>query len=92
MDNKSDDQLLIIQDTIDSNRQYYDEKTKKQDSKLDKLTAMVENMMDQIQILNYLPDKTNPPKSQDPTTALQANNKAPPLEGENSTKMVVYGH
>ena len=29
MDNKSDDQLIIIQDMIDSRRKYYDEKMKK---------------------------------------------------------------
>ena len=28
MDNKSNDQLLIMQATIESNRQYYGEKTK----------------------------------------------------------------
>ena len=33
---KSDDQLLMMQDTIDANRQDSDEKMRKQDYKLDK--------------------------------------------------------
>ena len=55
MDNKLDEQFLIIQDTIYANRKAHDEKIKKQDSKLDKLTSMVGNIIDHIQILNSLP-------------------------------------
>ena len=40
-----------MQDTIDSNRQYSDEKTKKKYSKIDNLTEMTENMMYQIKTL-----------------------------------------
>ena len=46
MDNKSDDQFLVVQDMIDPNRQYSDEKMKL-------LTEMVEKMMDLIQILSF---------------------------------------
>ena len=56
MNIKLDDQLLIMQATIYSNMQDFDGKMKKQDSKLDKLTSMVKNMMDNIKILNYSPD------------------------------------
>ena len=63
MYNKSYVQLLIIQSTIDENRQSsiekikeYDSKLDKQDSKLDKhkrkfdkITAIIENMMHQNQ-------------------------------------------
>ena len=42
MDKILDGQFLIVQSTIDANRQDSDEKIKKQDSKLDKLTTMVE--------------------------------------------------
>ena len=51
MDNKLDGQILIIQATIDDNRQESDEKMKTYDPKLDNLTATMENFMDQIQIL-----------------------------------------
>ena len=59
---------------------------KKQDSKLDNLLQMMENMMDRIQISNPSPDNMDSPKAQDPTTAVLANKKAPPLEGVHSTK------
>ena len=39
-----------MQATIDTNRKYYDEKMKKQEFKLDKLTEMVKKMVDQIKI------------------------------------------
>ena len=63
---KSDDQLLMMQDTIDANRQDSDEKMRKQDYKLDKLMAMVENMMNHIQTWDYLPDSIDSPKAQYP--------------------------
>ena len=44
-------------------------------------------MMDQIKIPKYSPDKKYSPKDQNPTTVLPANNKSPPLEGEQSTKI-----
>ena len=50
MDNKSYDLFCIMQATIYANMQYYAEKIKKQDSNLNKLTTMVEKMMDNIQI------------------------------------------
>ena len=63
IDNKSYDQLLILQDMIDDNRQSSDEKMKKyyskldkQDSKLFNITAMIKNIMYQNQNYNYLPD------------------------------------
>ena len=39
-----------MQSMIDANIQDYDDKMKKQDSKLDNITAMFKKMMDQIQI------------------------------------------
>ena len=54
MDNNLDDQFLIIQDMIDYNMQYFNDKMKednykleKQDSKLEKITETIKNMMDQ---------------------------------------------
>ena len=45
MYNKSYGQLLIMQDKINSNRQDYDDKIKKQDSKIGKLMEMVVKIM-----------------------------------------------
>ena len=47
MDKRSDYQLFTMHATIDSNRQYYDEKMKKL---TEYLTEMITSMMDQIQI------------------------------------------
>ena len=53
------------------------------------LTVNIASMMDQIKISKYSPEKKDLPKSQDPTTVVPANNKAPPLEGGNSTNIGV---
>ena len=42
---KLDDQFLVVQAKIDTNRKAYVEKTKKCNSKLDKLAEMVKKMM-----------------------------------------------
>ena len=72
-------QSLIVKSAINSNRQYYADKMKKRDYKLDKLMAMVKNMIDQIQIYNSSSDKMDLPKSQDPITMVSSNKNAPPL-------------
>ena len=56
---------------------------KKQDSKIDKLTPMVKNIMDQIQISNSSRDNIHSPKAHDPTTSVLAIKRDPPLEGVN---------
>ena len=76
-----------MKDKINYKKQDYNDKIKRQDSKLDKLTSMVKNMMDQIEILDPSPDKINPTKSQDPTTVLPANKKTPPSENRNYKKV-----
>ena len=91
MDNKSDDQFLIIRAIIDANMKESDEKMNIYDSKIDNLMALMENMMDQIQISNFSPGKIASPKSQDTNTVVHGNKKAPTLEGGFSTKMVAYG-
>ena len=87
MDNKSYDKFLINQDIIKDNRQVYDKKIKKQDSKLDKLVAMIKKMMDQIIISNSSPDNIYSPKSHDPTSLVPASKKAPQFEVGHSTKI-----
>ena len=82
MDNKSDNQLTIMQATIDSNRQYYDERIKKL---TEYLTEMIASMMDQIKISEYSPDNKDYPKDQYPTTVVPY--KAPPFEVKNYTKI-----
>ena len=54
MYNKWDDQLLIMQDIIEANRQDSDEKMKKI---TEHLTAIIASMMDQIKIYKLLPEK-----------------------------------
>ena len=49
MDNNPDDQLLTMQATIEANRKYYDEKTKKL---TEYLTAMITSIMDHINFQN----------------------------------------
>ena len=88
IDNKSDEQLLVMQATIDANRQDYDEKIKKLK---EDLTSMIKSMMDHIKILEYFPDKNYSPKSQYPITVVPDNNKDPSLEGGHSKKLVACG-
>ena len=78
MNNKSDDQLFIMEDNIDANRQYYDEKKKKITADL---TVMIASVMDKIEISKSSSDKKSSPKAQYPTPALPDNKKASPLEG-----------
>ena len=84
MDNKSDDQLLIREDNIESNSQYYDDKAKKT---TEELTPMVASMIDQIKISKSPPENKDSPKDQNTTTVVLANKKAPPLEGGYSRRI-----
>ena len=43
--------------------------------------------MDQINISKYSPDQKNSPKSQDTTTVVPNNRRAPPLNGGNYMKI-----
>ena len=74
MDNKSDDQLLITQDTIEANNQDYDDKMK---NLAQDLIGMISSMMDQIKISKSSPDKKDSPKAQDLTTVSPSNKKDP---------------
>ena len=78
MDNNSYEQLLIMQATIDANRQYSDEKTKRL---TENLTEIISSMMDQIKISKESTGNKDSPKAQDHTTAVSDNNKSSPLEG-----------
>ena len=84
MDNNSDEQLLIVQATIEANSKYYDNKMK---NPTEDLTAIIASMMDQIKKYKYFSYKKDSPKNQDPTTLVPANKKAPTLEGGHSIEI-----
>ena len=80
MNKKSDYQFLVMQATVDDNKQDYGEK-------MNNLTVMVKKIMDHIQISNSSSDNMDSPKAQGLITEVSANNKSPPLEGVNSAKI-----
>ena len=84
MDNKSDDQLLIVQATIESNKQDSDEKMKKL---IEYLKGMIASMIDQIKISELSPIRKDFSRAQNPTIMVPANKKAPLLESGNYTKI-----
>ena len=79
MDNKSDYQLLNMQDTIESNRQDSDEKIK---NLIEYLTAMIISVMDQNKISKSSLENKYSPKAQDNTTVVPAYKRAPTLDSE----------
>ena len=83
IDNKSDDQLLIIKATIEPNMQDSEERT---NNITEYLTEIITSTMDQIKMLKYSPEKKYSSKAQDPTTVITDNKKSSPLEDGNSTK------
>ena len=88
MDNKYDEQLLIMQATIEANR--------KGSKKMKKITeypkaiiiSTIILMMDNKNISKSSPDHKDEPKYQDPTTVVPANRRAPPLDGGHYIKIV----
>ena len=70
MDNKSDEQVIIMEATIDATIKHYDEKRKKL---TEELTSMIASMMDHIKDLKYSPNKKDSPKAHDTTTVVTAN-------------------
>ena len=84
MYNKSDDKLLIMQDTIEANMQYYDEKMEKL---AEDLTSMITSMVDQIKISKSSNEKKDSQKDQYPTTVVLANKRDQPLEGGHYSKV-----
>ena len=76
MDHNSYDHLLLVQDKIESNRQYHDEKMK---NLTEDLIAMIISMMYQIKIYKSSPDKKDSPKAQDINTMFPDKKRSPPL-------------
>ena len=90
IDNKSDEQFLIIQSTIDSHKQDTDEIKMNTD---EKLTQIIENfkvltafMMDQTNNSKLSPSQKDTLTPPVPTTVVPDTRRAPPLEGVQSTK------
>ena len=85
MDTKSDDQFLAIRATIEAKKQETDNNHKETTENIKQLTEILN------QVLSEMKDKNNISKSSpsqkdtstppDPTTTVQTNRKAPPLEG-----------
>ena len=91
MDTNSDEQFLVVESTIEANKQ---EAYKNQMKTDEKLTLLTED----LQVLTTLmTDKTNISKSSaawkdtstppDPTTVVPTDKRAPSLEGGHSTKI-----
>ena len=84
MDTKSDDQFLAIEATIEANKQEADKNHNKTTENIKQLTETLNK------VLKGLTDKNNISKSSpgqqdtstppDPTTTVQTNRRAPPLE------------
>ena len=60
MDNKSDEHLLLVQATIEANRQDYGEKMM---NLTEDFTGIITSIMDHIKISKYSPYKKDSPKS-----------------------------
>ena len=87
MNNKSYGQFHIMQAKIDANSKSSDKRTNTYWSQLDKLMAMIKNMMDQIKISDSSPDKLYSPNYQNTTNMVPEKNKYSPLEGGNYTQI-----
>ena len=95
MDNKSDEQFIIMQAIIEANKQEMKSNKKDPNEKIMKLTEdfkeILASITDQINTLKYSPtqkDSTNPPYH---NTVVPAYRRDPPLDGGKSEKMVVCG-
>ena len=92
MDNKSYEQLLIMQDTIEANMKYSDDKTKNTTEYLKAMTtSTITSMMDQINISKFSIYQKDSPKAQGPNTVFPAYRRASPLDVVHYTKIVACG-
>ena len=87
MDNKADEQFLVMKSTIESNSQNTDEKLTNITEDIALITLTITSMMDQTKNSKYFPyqkDTSNPP---DPTTVVLYDRRDTPLNGGHSTKI-----
>ena len=91
MENESDEQFIIMQAPIESNKQDMKSGKKYSDEKIikfpEEFKAILAEITDQINTLKSSPnqkDSTNPP---DPTNVVPTNSRAEPLDGVKSMKI-----
>ena len=95
MDNKSYGQFIIVQDSIEENKQDIKSNKKDSDEKIMKLaedfkvilTSPITSITDQINTFKPLPIHKYSPKPPDPTDVVPSNKRALPLDGGQSTKI-----
>ena len=88
MDNKSDDQLLIMQATIESNKKKSGEKMKNITEYLKSMiTSTTTPTMGQKNVSKSSTDQKDSPKAEEYTTVFPAIKIAPPLESGHYTKL-----
>ena len=84
MDKSSDKQFIIMQATIESNKQDIKAKNQDYDERMMKLTqdfkAILTPIMDHISTLKYFPTENDSTKAPNPTTVVLSNRRDPPLD------------
>ena len=78
MENKSGDQFILMKEEIENNKQ--EMKAEMKDIK-ETLKTFTTSMMDQTNILKASPSHKDKSTPLEPTTTVQTNRRAPPLEG-----------
>ena len=91
MENKSDEQFIIMQAAIEDNKQETKSNKKDSDEKImqftETLKVLTAFMMDQNNIQKCSTTNKDTYTPLEPTTVVPANRGAPPLEGGHSTKI-----
>ena len=84
MDKKSEEQLVLMKDEIENNKQ--EMKAEMKDIK-ETLKVFTKFMLDQTNISKFSPTQKDALTPPDPTTVVLTNSTDPPLEGGHSTKI-----
>ena len=90
MDNKSDENFLIFQSTIEANKQEsYDKINKLTEDLKSMITSTITSTMGQMKNSKSSPDHNYSPNPEYPTTVVPANMRYAPLYGGHSMKIGV---
>ena len=81
MENKNEEHFILMKEEIENNKQELKTEIKDVKESINKLTTL---MMDQINISKSSPAQKDTLTHLDPTTTVQTNRRAPPLEGDHS--------
>ena len=92
MDTKSDEQLLVIESTIEANKQEANKNHKETDEKIKENTETLKQILaemnkDKNNISKYSPAQKDTSNPTDPTTTVQTKRRDPPLEGGTPDKI-----